>query len=125
MIKIAHVKEVEVLKGLPSEVIDVIRDAVTILDTEYGENRDIDSDDGGYVMILESEEELEGLKDLHIDVKMAIPEYTDRIQCKEGQIFISTLVLLSNDFGIVIVMPLELLRFTNWAVYLHIYEDVT
>jgi len=39
MVKIAHVSEVEALKGLPREVVNVIMDAVTILDTEYGEIR--------------------------------------------------------------------------------------
>jgi len=79
MIKIAHVREVETLEGLPSEVVDVIRDAVNILNTEYGENRDGDRGDGGYVMILESKDELERLKDIHIEVKTAMPEYVDRI----------------------------------------------
>jgi len=37
MIKIVHVRDNEVLRGVPSEVVNVIRDAVTILDTEYGE----------------------------------------------------------------------------------------
>lgn len=124
MIKIAHVREVEALEGLPSEVVDVIRDAVIILDTEYGENRDVDRGDGGYVMFLESKDEIERLKDINIDAKMAIPEYTDGIMCNDGQVFASTLVLLSNDFGVIVVMPLGFLIDTKWAAYLHANQNV-
>ncbi len=124
MMKIAHVREVAALRGLPSEVVDVIRDAVIILDTEYGEHRDVDRGDGGYVMVLDSEDELERLKDIHIDVKIAIPEYMDKIQCSDGRIFTSTLVLLSDDFSIIVVAPLELLRYKNWMAYLHSNEHV-
>lgn len=46
MKKIDHVWEVEALRRLPSEIVNVIRDAVTVLDTEYGENREVDRADG-------------------------------------------------------------------------------
>jgi len=94
------------------------------LDIEYGEHRDVEHGDGGYVMILELKDELERLKDIHIDVKTAIPEYVDRIECTDGQVFASTLVLLSNDFGVVVVMPLGFLIDTNWEAYLHANEHV-
>lgn len=109
MIKIGHVREVETLEGVPSEIVDVIRDAVTILDTEYGESRDVGSGYGGYVLLIEEEDELEKLKDIYIDLEIAIPEYVDVIECVNGQIFTSSLILMGNDFGAVIVMPLLLL----------------
>jgi len=55
-------------------------------------------------MILESKDEVELLKDIHIDVRTAMPEYVDRIKCNDGQVFASTLVLLSNDFGVVVII---------------------
>ncbi|EIW19592.1 MULTISPECIES: hypothetical protein [Pelosinus] len=116
MRKIAHIEEVEQLKGVSSEVVDVIREAVTILDIEYGQSRDVDHGNGGYVIIIESKDELQRLKEIHIDVKIAIPEYADKIQCNDGQIFVSILVLLNNDFGIIVVMPMEFIYYTNWVV---------
>ena len=122
MIKIAHADEIAGIK-LPQEIVDVIEDAVTTLDDAYGHDRDVNNGDGGYVLIIESKEELDKLNDLYIDVKTAIPEYTDRIQCNDGSIFTSTLVLLSDDFGVVIVMPLGLLVYTNWTAYLYTDEE--
>jgi len=37
MQKIAHVHQLESISGLPAEVRDTIREAVTIIDNEYGE----------------------------------------------------------------------------------------
>lgn len=105
MIKIAHVREVNSLT-LPQEVLTVVLDAVTILDTEYGENRNVDSGYGGYVMIVESEEDFEKMKEVRIDVETATPEYVDVIRCDSGQAFSSQLFLLGNDFGIVVILPI-------------------
>jgi len=109
MIKIGHVREVEALKGLSSEVVDVIREAVTILDTEYGESRDVDRGYGGYVLIIEDEAELVKLKDIYIDVETVIPEYVDVIECEDERVFTSSLVLVGSEFGVIIIMPIFML----------------
>ena len=109
MKKIAHVRELTELAGLPVEVINVIREAVTIFDAEYGEARDVDSENGGYVLDIEKEGELRNLKVLNIDVEAVIPEYVDVIACNDGQIFTSTLLLIGSDFAVLLVMPLALL----------------
>lgn len=105
MKKLAHVDEVKELKDLPVEIINVIQDAVTILDREYGEDRDIDSDYGGYVLVIESKGELGQLKEFGIDTESDSPEYVDTIVCSDGQVFTSILFLLGSDYGIVVVMP--------------------
>lgn len=109
MIKIAHVKEVEILRGLPSEVIDVIRDAVTILDAEYGESRDVDNGYGGYVLVIMEEEELEQLKNIFLEIDTVVPEYIEVVKCNYGADFISSLILLGSDFGVVLIMTEEIL----------------
>ncbi len=105
MKKIAHVDEVKELKDLPIEIINVIQDAVTILDREYGEDRDVDSDYGGYVLVIESEGELGQLKEIGIDMESDSPEYVDTIICSDGQVFTSRLFLLGSDYGIIVIMP--------------------
>lgn len=104
MLKISHVKEVAGLQQLPQEVITVIRDAVTILDEEYGEDRE-ESGYGGYVLVLEADGEKAKLKGVGIDIETEIPEYVDVIECADGQVFTSSLVLIGSDFGIVLIVP--------------------
>lgn len=115
MLKIGHLYEMYRLHRLPKEVLQVVSEAVTILDCEYGENRNIDTDDGGYVLILEHERDLEDLKTINIDIYSDIPEYVDVITCGDGRIFASVLVLLANDMGIVVIMPISMLVKTSWS----------
>ncbi len=117
MIKIAHVHQLASINDLPAEVMTVIRAAVTILDNEYGEDRDVDSGYGGYVLVIEAQEELAALQDIHVDVTNVIPEYVDVIRCQNGQVFASSLILLGSDFGVVLVMPLPVLMQTNLRKY--------
>ncbi|MBP1616055.1 MAG: hypothetical protein H6Q13_3503 [Bacteroidetes bacterium] len=112
MLKIAHVYQLKSISGLPAEVINTIHEAVSILDNEYGEDRHIDNGYGGYVLVIESMEELTFLKELHLDIESTIPEYVDVINCNNGQVYTSTLILLGSDFGIVVVMPLAFIIFT-------------
>lgn len=119
MIKIAHVHQLEVINNLPAELVQAVLKNVTILDNEYGQERDVDHGDGGYVVVIESVDELVKLKDVHLDVKTMIPEYVDVVHCREGQVYTNSLVLLGSDFGVVVVMPLAMMIYTNWMPYLN------
>ncbi|SNS26194.1 hypothetical protein SAMN05446037_1006277 [Anaerovirgula multivorans] len=104
MIKIAHVKEAEFLK-LPQEAVEVIKEIATVLDTEYGEDRDVDGADGGYILVIESKNELEKLKDIYIDMEDVIAEYVALIKVTDGENFTKSLILLNNDFSIILIIP--------------------
>ncbi|WP_084281037.1 hypothetical protein [Alkaliphilus transvaalensis] len=84
MIKIAHVKETESLR-LPQEVVRVIKDIATIFDTEYGEDRNVDGGDGGYILVIESKDEFDKLRDIYIDMEEVIAEYVDLIKVTDGE----------------------------------------
>ncbi|AFS79814.1 hypothetical protein Curi_c28220 [Gottschalkia acidurici 9a] len=109
MFKIGHVRDIKYIqKNLPEEVIKVIKDVATILDTEYGECRDIDYDIGGYILIIESKDEFKKLKDIHIDINDTIYEYVDRIKVENNNDWINALILCNNDFGVSIIMPIPI-----------------
>lgn len=109
MFKIANVNESEKLINIPEEIVDVIKSIVTILDKEYGENRNVDNDLGGYVLVVENIVDVEILKSNIL--KGVITEYTDVIECKEGVNWTSSLFLLSSDYSIVVVTTEELSKF--------------
>lgn len=108
MIKIAHVRELNLISGLPAPVVKVVEEVVTILDNEYGESRDVDKDFGGYALVIESESELAQLQELRIDIATAVFEYVDEIHCDDGQVYVSALILQGSDNGIVLIVPLEI-----------------
>ena len=101
-------KENQILEvnNIPSETIESIKVTIDILNENYGVNRDIESDLGGYIVVAENIVDIEILK--QDKLQGLIPEYTDVIECSEGVNWTSSLFLLSSDFSIVVVTTEEL-----------------
>lgn len=73
---------------------------------EYGAGREVDDDLGGYVLVLESENNVEELK--ADKLKGLLPEYTDEIKSDDGTKYYSSLFLLSSDYAVMIYSNKEL-----------------
>ena len=97
------------VNNIPSEVIESIKITIDILNENYGENRDIEADLGGYVLIAENIVDIEILK--QDKLQGLIPEYADMIECSRGINYNSILYILSSDFAIVVVTTEELSKF--------------
>ena len=97
------------VNNIPTEVIERMKEIIDILNENYGANRDIESDLGGYVVIAENIIDIEILK--QDKLQGLVPEYTDVIECSEGVNWTSSLFLLSSDFSIVVVTTEELSKF--------------
>lgn len=93
--------------GLDSSVLSIIEEQLDILDENYGSERDIDSDLGGYVLILESKEDVIKVKENIL--KDIIPEYVDNIECEGGKLYCLSLFLLSSDYAVILVATKELM----------------
>jgi len=112
MHKISNVQQLCYLREIPEEVIQIITEAITILDTEYDSNRDENDGYGGFVLILQSESDLPSLErqltKIHIDIENILPEYVETVICTDGQTFTNALVLCGSDFGVVIISPIAI-----------------
>ena len=104
-------KENQFLKknNIPLEVIESIKVTISILNENYGINRDVELDLGGYVVIAENTVDIEVLKQDKLQGLVA--EYTDIIECSEGVNWTSSLFLLSSDYSIIVVTTEELYKF--------------
>lgn len=102
-------EQLKELKSYPVEVINNISDIIDVLDENYGVERNIKADLGGYVLIVENIVDIEILK--QDKLKGLIAEYTDMIECSEGVNWTSSLFLLSSDFSIVVITTEELSKF--------------
>ena len=102
-------EQLKELKSYPVEVINNISDIIDVLDENYGVERNIKADLGGYVLIAENIVDIEILK--QDKLKGLVEEYTDIIECSEGVNWTSSLFLLSSDFSIVVVTTEELSKF--------------
>lgn len=109
MKKIYKANQLLEVNNIQSEVIESIKVTIDILNENYGANRDIESDLGGYVVIAENIVDIEILKQDKLQGLM--PEYTDVIECSGGVNWTSSLFLLSSDYAIVVVCTEELSKF--------------
>lgn len=109
MRKIYSKEQLKQLKKYPTEVINSISETIEILDDNYGLNRNIDNDLGGYVLIAENIVDIEVLK--QDKLQGLVPEYTDVIEVVNRENYTSSLYLLSRDFSIVVITTEELYKF--------------
>lgn len=109
MKKIYLSEQLEKLKEYPVEVINNVLEVINVLDENYGANRHIDNDLGGYVLMAENIVDIKILK--QDKLQGLIPEYTDIIECSEGINYACTLYLISNDYAILVVTTEELSKF--------------
>lgn len=91
-------KEAEKLQGLlPEAVLAEVTRIAKILDDNYGEDRDVLEEDGGYICIVESDNDVAELNAKHeVDLSEAIPEICTKISDE----WLNALILCSNEFGI-------------------------
>ena len=109
MIELTHLKEINKADKLPKEVQENIEGILSILDEEYGDNRDQYKDNGGYVIVVEDESDFQIIKEkAHIDVDDVIVEYVDEIECSNEKIYTSSLALCNNDYSVSLVIPFEI-----------------
>ncbi len=109
MREICYLREQEKIRFLPEEVQATIQNILQILDSEYGADKDIYEDDGGYVVIVEGVEDLREIKEkAYIDCDDVIAEYVDKIVCKTGEIYTNSLIICNNDYAISLLIPMEL-----------------
>lgn len=95
-----------------NEALQVIRHYAEILTTEYGADRNVDTDNGGYILYATPNTSYDEIKSLF--------DYTQYL-AESVQIsgnVCATVYILSNDYGVVIVMsandtPPEILKEIN------------
>ena len=107
MIKIAHKREEGVLRHLPTEIVAKAIEIATILDENYGKNRDVEKELGGYILLAQSAEDVETIKGI-IDFQYTLPEFVSLVPCESGDSYTNSLMLLSSDYSISLIIPEKL-----------------
>ncbi len=92
---------------LEVNVVSAIEDQLKTLDESYGAERNIDTDLGGYVLVLETKEDVIEVKKYIL--KDIIAEYVDYIECKGGKQYCLSLFILSSDYAVIVVAIKELI----------------
>lgn len=101
--KLGNVTDLESLPAMDKITYGVLWEFTNVLTNEYGADRDVDNDDGGYVLYATPGTKAEEVKAM-FDYSATI-EYVNRTLQAEPPIC-SALYLLNNDYAVVIVMSI-------------------
>lgn len=114
MVKIWTMEQVPIIHELvangriPKVVGDEVSRVVSILDQYYGAERNVESDDGGYLLVytdyLEDESEIQRFLDTY-HVGLDDAELDDILCTCDGVTWKSVLYLVTNDYGIALIYP--------------------
>lgn len=99
---------------IPKAVADESLRVVSILDEYYGTERNVDNDDGGYLLIytdcIENNREIQRFLDKY-RVRLDDMELDDTICTGDGVMWKSVLYLVTNDYGITLIYP-----YRSWSM---------
>ena len=105
MYKVGTRKDAEAIRGkVPDEVYREIFHIADILESVYGKDRDIDKDDGGFILVAEDREDLKYFSNRYIDLKKGLHEVSQAIPSSEG-VYLNLLFLCNNEYGINLFAP--------------------
>lgn len=96
---------------VPLQVMEEVKRLVQLLNYHYGSERDVDNEDGGYVVLLLPEDEsadmdslyLKLLEEFHLCIDT---EEMETLLCKSGKWeWHSDLYMVTNEYGITVIYP--------------------
>ncbi len=110
MIRLGRVTDLVMIQSYPVELQTAVLSELQILDDNYGSNRDVMKDYGGYIIFSESKEDLPEIeREMNIRITVeGIPEYVDIVRCSNKKVYTSSLFLLGSDNGIIVVLPYDI-----------------
>ncbi|SCK02028.1 Uncharacterised protein [uncultured Clostridium sp.] len=106
---LSNKQQLSKLESYPKEVLESIKTTLDLLDENYGVDRDIAEDLGGYVIVAETITDVEEIEKNIL--RGIVSEYTDVIESSEGVNWTSSLFLISSDYSIIVVTTEELSKF--------------
>lgn len=98
--KLEHITDLDAGMINNDTVRDLIEGYLTTYDSLYGEDRNVDEDDGGYVLYCDPGTSAVELKSF-IDYEDLLCEYTQEI---EGTDYLQAMFILNNEYVVFVVM---------------------
>ena len=109
MYKIGTIAEMSKLLGkISEEVYSSSLNIVTMLDERFGEDRDIDEDDGGIVLVAENKEDLEYFEKQYVELDSSLLEYVDLVKTQEEPYLNAFFLYNEYEYGITLFMPVSI-----------------
>ena len=99
--KLGTIDDMKMLPQLEPSLSDYIKYLLLVLDSEYGTDRDIYKNDGGYVVLVTVNTAKEEVIEV-FDYKNHIVEYVEI-----GEAYSTAVYLLNNEYTVMLIMPTD------------------
>ena len=113
MIKVGTMKELELIQNqvekLPRAVTEEVRGIVNILDDAYGDTRNVETDLGGFVAIVQYNEDFLILQQEHL-VRLEDYEFIEPIQVDTNTEYAYVLYQVSDDYAVAVIADKALIE---------------
>ena len=101
-------KEIKAIKGkIPDALYQTALNIVKTLDENYGADRDVDSEDGGFVLVLQNVQDIEEAAYWDIRLDEGNHEHVNLVKCEDGD-YINALYIMNNEFGVNVFLPKDI-----------------
>ena len=99
---VAELEKLELIDRIPQEVYKEALKVVAMLDENFGEDRDVDFDDGGYVCVVENEKDLDYFAENCVELESPTLEYVEHIQT-DKELYLNAFFLV-NEYESVVTL---------------------
>ena len=102
--KLGNVADMSKLPSIDEKIRKVILDNLNILEENYGKDRDINEDNGGYILYAEPKTTVNEVLS-YFDYEEYLPEHV--LQIDSTPSYCKSLYLTSDEFGIIILTAMD------------------
>ena len=122
MLKVGTVREVESYAFKHKVSVEVCQEAlriVTMLDEKFGDDRDVDEDDGGFVLVIESKEDLADFSAEYVELDSSTREYVELLPTAKEPYFNVFFLYNEYEHGITLLIPMSIVPENHLEKFMH------
>ena len=122
MLKVGTVQEVECptfKERVSKEVYQEALRIVTMLDENFCGGRDVDEDDGGFVLVIESKEDLADFSAEYVELDSPTREYVELLPTAKEPYFNVFFLYNEHEFGITLLIPVSIVPENLLEEFMH------
>jgi hypothetical protein len=105
---VAEMESLELKEKIPDEVYRETLKIVSMLDENFGEDRDVDVDDGGFVVIAENREDLDYFAKNCVELESPTLEYVESIPAGKEAYLNAFFLVNEYESGVTLFVPVSI-----------------
>ena len=102
---VAELESLELKEKMPEEIYQEVLRVVSYLDDTFGEDRDVDDEDGGFVFIAEDKEDLDYFASNCVELESPTLEYVELVSSDKKPYLNAFFLVNEYAYGMTLFVP--------------------